>query len=543
MKTIGICAPSISAGLTATFDALGEALGVSFEPRALTDHHGIDGWVVLAADRGLAEEVGRAGRPCYVVVDRSAPASHSTSSTLRFADRVELDPVLRGREITADDAVEVTTLPPWLTAAVALAFKDDLPVWAVRASTQFVAFSPPELDRGEALFTHFSGARFVRLLPLVLFVRALVEEPSWEPPPLQATFMFDDPNLHWTSYGFVDYSMMVAQAAAREYHVAFATIPLDSWFVHAPAGAFFKRHADRVSLLFHGNDHLLRELARSQSADSMQCLLRQAVARISRMEARTGLQVARVMAPPHGACSEVALAEMADLGFEAACVSRGSLRHYNPSARWPRTIGLAPCDVVAGLPVIPRFGLSKHCRNDILIAALLHQPIVPMTHHQAVADGYDLLNETADFVNSLGAVIWRDMQTISRSLYSRRLEGATLSVRMLSRKISVPVPLGATRIQVIGPRLGESAADVLRWRSMTDDTRGTVAAPDELTDVRGGDTLEITSGIAAATRVETAPTARPRLGPVARRILTEVRDRTMPSIHRIARVGRSDRVA
>ena len=203
--------------------------------------------------------------------------------------------------------------------------------------------------------------------------------------------MFDDPNLHWRSYGFIDYNEMVRHAVAGKYRVCVATIPLDAWLVHKPTSAIFRDNTARISLLYHGNNHVFRELARSHSADSMRALLLQAGRRMTKMEARTGLKVARVMAPPHGACSETALAQMAQIGFEAACVSRGSLRYHNSGAQWTRTIGMNPCDIIAGLPVIPRCGLSRSCRNDILIAALLHQPIVVMTHHLALAEGYDLL--------------------------------------------------------------------------------------------------------------------------------------------------------
>ena len=99
---------------------------------------------------------------------------------------------------------------------------------------------------------------------------------------------------------------------------------------------------------------------------------------------------------------------------------------------------MRPCESIAGLPVIPRFGLSNHCHNDILVAALLDQPIVPMTHHQAVADGYALLDEAASFINSMGRVVWRDLKTISRSMYSRKDDNGRLRVKMLSKRSASP---------------------------------------------------------------------------------------------------------
>jgi hypothetical protein len=234
---------------------------------------------------------------------------------------------------------------------------------------------------------------------------------------------------------------------------------------------------------------------------------------------------------------------MARLGFEAICVSRGSLRHYNNGAGWTRTIGMRSCDLVAGLPVIPRFGLSKHCRNDILIAALLRQPIVPMTHHQGVADGYHLLDEMASFVNSLGEVAWRDMKSISRSLYLQRRDDAILSVNMLSTRVSVPVPPEITRIRAIPPRIGDSAKERLFWRTVGESRRWNLVSSDETIAVQRGATIEIALGPIGATRTAIHRAGKPRLAPAARRLLTEVRDRALPSIHRIARRRHPSRLA
>jgi hypothetical protein len=535
---IGVCARPGDTACDGTLQELGRALGVSFEHRSLGDDRNVDGWLVLGADRQLVSAVSRTTRPCYVVLPDAGLMLRESSGTIAFTNRPELPAVLRNRTITAEDAVDADTLPPWLDDVEPLALKDGAAVWAVQtraaARHHYVSLPLPALKAGEALFTHLSGPRLARLLPFVLFLQSVGDRAAWEPPPLQATFMFDDPNLHWPSYGFIDYREMVGRAAAGQYHVSVATIPLDAWFVHRRARAIFLENPGRLSLLYHGNDHIFRELGPSRSTEAMQRLFGQAVARISTMEGRTGLEVARVMAPPHGACSEAALAEMARRGFEAACVSRGSLRHHNPEAPWTRTIGLNPCDIVAGLPVIPRFGLSQNCRNDILIAAALRQPIVPITHHQAVAEGYGLLDEIAAFVNSLGAVAWTDMKTISRSLYSRRQDAETLRVRMWSRRVSLRVPPGITRIQFDGAAQGGGAGDELFWRIVSGDRSWRHLPGAEPLAVATGDTVEIASRPDRASELQPRG-AGTRLVPLARRLLTETRDRMLPALHRIPR--------
>ena len=531
MKTVGVSGIRDYGCWRPTFDALGAAFGVTFEERTFGDERCVDAWLVLDADRNLLAEHA-VSRPCYVVLHANELRRAASSSKLTFASRPDVLGVLAGRDISADDVPDANTLPGWLGDATPLAFKDGEPVWAIHHGSgrrcHYVALPPPQLKPDEPLFAHLGAKRMARLLPLIVFLRSLTDA-GWQPPPLQASFMFDDPNLHWTSYGFIDYRQMVKQALAGRYHVSVATIPLDAWLVHPKARAIFKQHSDVLSLLFHGNDHVSDELGRPISAQATSEMLTQALTRIARMESRTGLEVARVMAPPHGACSEATIAGMARLGFEAVCVSRGSLHYHNPGAAWLQTVGMKPCDIVRGLPVIPRFGLSRNCTNDILIAALLAQPIVPMTHHQMVAEGYQVLDDTASLIHSLGPVRWHDMQSISRSLYAQQLGNGTLSIRMFSRMITVPVPFGVKEVRIV-----TESPTPLFWRRSNHSAWN--AAPPDVIPAEPGTTVEIAS---MTPEPQQHGMGRRRLKPVARRLLTAGRDRMLPSIHRLARVRRS----
>ncbi len=281
-------------------------------------------------------------------------------------------------------------LPQVVDNMEVLALKGSAPIWTMqkRAGLQhhYVAVSIPELKEGEALFQYFHGNQFLSLLPLWIFLRALTGDLSWERPPVQACFMLDDPNLHWRTYGFVDFAKVATHAQTHGYHISFATIPLDAWFVHQPTALLFRKYNEQLSLLIHGNNHISQELARPYTEEDISMNLRQALSRIDEFERRYGVEVSKVMAPPHGACSERALDQMAQLGFEAACISTGSLYHYNKQVSWLRSLGMSPSDIIAGLVVFPRFRISKSCQNSILIAALLDHPIIPVGHHRDIAE-------------------------------------------------------------------------------------------------------------------------------------------------------------
>ena len=548
MRAIGISASRRSAGRERLFAALGSAFGVTFTWRPVDDESALDAWVVLdAIGEGLCLPKGSV-LPSYVALDASVCVHESRTSTLTFRDDPAVPRVLRGRTLTADDVADHPQLPVWLSGTTSLAEKDGMPIWAVDAEAGrqwFVAGPPPELGEREALFAHFSGTRIAQLLPLVCFILTISAEVGWEPPPLQASFMVDDPNLHWPSYGYIEYREMAARATAGNYHVSFATIPLDAWFVHRRAGALFREHAARLSLLFHGNDHVANELARSRSTAAADEMVSQAIGRIGDLEARAGISVSRVMAPPHGACSEDTIAALGRHGFDAVCVSRGSLRHHNPGAPWLATLGMGALDEIAGLTLIPRFGLTPSCANDILIAALLHQPVVPMTHHQVVAEGYALLDATADLINSLGDVEWCHMEGIARARYYRRRIGNRLDVRMLSGRVDIVVPVGVSKVAVEARMDGDEGLRPLWWRircPLQADWRA--IGPGGAVDVAGGQTIEI----ATSRMLATSPATRRSSGhravmPVARRVLTEGRDRLLPTARRLLGRGVERRVA
>jgi len=138
---------------------------------------------------------------------------------------------------------------------------------------------------GESGFADvFSGDQFLSLLPLISFLRETRGDAAYRHPAPRASFIIDDPNLHWPTYGFVNYRELARQAEKENYHLAFATIPLDAWFTHRATADLFRSHPARLSLLVHGNNHSKAELARTYSPSARRALLGQALKRVERLE-------------------------------------------------------------------------------------------------------------------------------------------------------------------------------------------------------------------------------------------------------------------
>jgi hypothetical protein len=446
---------------------------------------------------------------------------------VHFADDSDVPWPYRGRRVRAPLRVSAERRVVAAAEKVLASDASGMPLWTVeRQMNRRVWRSHWVLGSmaGDSDATsRAGGAQFLHALPLFHLVREASGDHGHALPPLRAAFMVDDPNLHWPRYGFVDFRAIAALAEEVDFHVAFATIPLDAWFTHRASAALFRAHRTRISLLIHGNDHGRNELAVPRTVHESAALLDQAVDRIESLERKANLQISRVMVPPHGACSESMLAQLPLHGFESACISAGSLRAHNADRPWTGALGFAPSETVAGCTVLPRWSLTSSGPDVLLAAAYLGQPLILRAHHQDLKDGLDAFATAARFVNSLGSVCWSDMTTISRLNYRARRVDSEYHVRPLGHTVALEVPQGIDHVVV------EAEAAPLTVCGRQDgparvDPHGRTVIP-----VIARDTVTITRSVRgdeASTRLRGD---RHRTPPhlVVRRLLTEARDRLL----------------
>ena len=505
------------------FPLLERLLPVGFVAGPLGERSETPALVVRAprAEERRAPQVASAPSLC-VPAPSGAPAPLLPSS-VRFSSDAEVPPPFRGRQLVTGVAAD------WSGCIVqpgerVLAAIDRTPVWTVRetpAGPQFrSSLALPQLPPEGGFGDVFGGDCFLALLPLIHFLRRVDARP-YRDPPLRAAYIIDDPNLHWPRYGYVDYRAVAERALRENYHVAFATMPIDTWFTSASAVRVFRAHPRELSLLVHGNDHLKDELARHYSAEGRIALLRQALRRVERLERKSGLRVDRIMVPPHGACSGEMLAALPRCGFEAACVSAGSLRAHNPGRPWTRTLGYRPSDTVEHCPVLPRWALGSG-ENTVLLAAYLGQAIVLRGHHRDLRHGLEVLDDSAATVNRLGPVRWSGLAELARQNYRWRLEGAALHVQAFGASLEVEPPARASSLTI-------------EWTGESDDGSWELRfADDSVVHALSGEAVALrTGGRVRLRRLGPPPVfAAPRepslnARAVARRLLTEARDRLL----------------
>ena len=459
--------------------------------------------------------------------DGSAGDGAFVDISVRFSSERDVPFPFQGRHLRT----KVAAAPEILTLRDnerALATTDDKPVWAVSECDGVKHFRSgfrlPAIPREGSFLDVLKGDRFLEMVPLLHWLRHICATTEYHGPPLRATFVFDDPNLHWPRYGFIDFKQVAAHAERENYHVSCATIPLDTWFTHRATSEVFRTNPSRLSLAIHGNNHIKKELLRTYTHAERISLLRQAIRRIERLERSSGVPVSRVMVPPHGACSEEMLAELPKCGFEAACISHGSLRAHNRHKGWTRDLGYLPSESLHGCPVIPRWAFAANTQNTILLAAYLRQAIVLRGHHQDLKDGIELLDELARFINGLGAVTWSNLTNLSRGNYSWRLNGDTFVLKPLSVKLNVLLPGEAKRLLLLeDPAQGAGK----RWRIENDGDviSGTSLSDDISLPTGTARTLLIERVIEHSLTVVNDSKLWSNPWPCVRRLLTEARDR------------------
>ncbi|HEY0344651.1 MAG TPA: hypothetical protein VGC59_08385 [Solirubrobacteraceae bacterium] len=522
------------------FDAIEETLPVRFVGGDTGDLAGAGG-VFLLADAASQAGAVPPDVPCLVAFgdETPAPAGTSPGPVLSLRRGEPLDARLHGLQLHDPAVADAPALLVEDRRAV-LAGCGRRPLWISDRQQSgvrdHVAAAPAELREEECLRDRLCDGRFLAVAALVHFVRAVCAPTGWRPPPLRACFLFDDPNLHWGSYGHLRYRELVGHADRFGYHVAFATVPLDGWWAHPRTARLFRERSDRLSLVFHGNDHTRLELDRPAGAAARRALVAQAVRRIGAFERRSGVSVGRVMVAPHGVCSQEMARELVPFGFDALCISRPYPWLARPPRSWlarpagsSQLAGWDPASVVDdGLPVLLRRAFSEPV-EDLPLRAFLDQPLILYGHHGDMAGGLDRLAELAGVVGRLGDVDWMSPAQIAASNVTTRLEGDGLRVRLFTRRARLQIPGGVARIVVETPSLvGEASKDSVRCG-----TGENGAASAQLRDGTASfeiDARAVEIRLIAEDAVDAAAVmAPPRRGwKIARRLMVETRDRLTP---------------
>lgn len=517
------------------FSSLAELYPVDFVRESLIGAEQMDAAIFFPDAWGLSEGMFKRGVNSFRFACPARRISLAQNANIIFSDNAVLHPALRNAQVPVGRETNIAELSA-CDADVALAQYGSAKLWQFRAEDSAElhtsAVAPPELCGEESsVWCWLRPDNWVALLPLMHFLRRVTAESDWSPAPAQACFIFDDPNLHSVRYGHIDFLQIARACLAHNYHVSFATVPLDTRYAAPAAVELFHRHRESLSLLVHGNDHIANELGRKSSPDEALRILAQALRRAARFERRTGLRIGTVMAPPHGGCSESMLEQMLRLPFEGLCTSVGSIIDSH-KGELPPSFGLLPVSFPAGgFPMLRRWDL-RYGLAPLRIAAFLGQPIIPYGHHRDCADGLGQLAKIADTVNSWGRTTWTSPESILRGHYRTKRDGELVHVQMWSRRVRVRVPEGVSCVAVHVPFKTEPCrVRDAKAASFVVDSQACNAG----TPVRVTPSAVLDLSISSRNSVDPAIVGRPpyRVWPVLRRTLTISRDRLTPILRSV----------
>jgi hypothetical protein len=454
-----------------------------------------------------------------------------------LATAAELDRRLRGAtlpDLHLGAALRTTNGLPVDDGTLVLADCSGKPTWTRSGLHERALVAPAELAPEEALRERLCLSRSAALLPLVHFLRGLTAPIDWQPPSARACIVFDDPNLHWPSYGFVKLSRLSEHAQAHGYHASLAMVPLDSWFAHPAAVQTLKRSNGAISLAVHGNDHNGGELGRQETEADGLALAAQALRRIAAFERRTGIAVDRTMVPPHEECSQATVEGLLRSGFEGITMTRPFPWLARPPRTWlarppgvDALVGWRPADFAGALPVLLRHPLLTRDAPELVLRAFLDQPLILYGHHgDLAAGGLDLLANAAAEVNRLGETRWCSLGEIVAGNFETRPQGSQLNVRPLTRRARLVVPDAVEQLIVELPPAHPGPANE---QLLVDGRPARLGDP---LDVVPGATVELRLQVGNLVDIETVPAPRRQPIALARRALGEGRDRLLPLFSR-----------
>jgi hypothetical protein len=272
-------------------------------------------------------------------------------------------------------------------------------------------------------------------VPLVSYIRWAFPQSSWHAPEISACLVIDDPLLKPT-HGFVDFQELLALMKRHNFSTNIAFIPWN-WTRSMPGVVrLFRENPEHFSLSVHGCDHTRAEFG-SPSQQRHYWKARQALDRMNRHEAATGISHDPVMVFPQGIFSEAAMSALKRTNLIASVNS--DIISADPH---PRAITISDVWDIAVMrypfPLFTRRYPWEGIEN-FAFDALLGKPAIAIIHHDYCSDHCERLVSFVQQVNALQcAPTWRNLGEVVRRSYRQRLDSTgAVEVKMYGTELRI----------------------------------------------------------------------------------------------------------
>jgi len=292
-----------------------------------------------------------------------------------------------------------------------------------------------DIDAKLTTFNFDIRDHFFSAVPLVSYIRWAFPQSSWHASEISACLVIDDPLLKPT-HGFVDFQELLSLMKRHNFSTNIAFIPWN-WTRSVPGVVrLFRENPEHFSLSVHGCDHTRAEFG-GPSQQRHHWKARQALDRMDRHKAATGISHDPVMVFPQGIFSEAAMSALKRTNLIASVNS--DIISADPH---PRTITISDVWDIAVMrypfPLFTRRYPWEGIEN-FAFDALLGKPAIAIIHHDYCSDHCARLVNFVQQVNALQcAPTWRNLGDVVRRSCRQRLDSTgAVEVEMYGTELRI----------------------------------------------------------------------------------------------------------
>jgi hypothetical protein len=339
-------------------------------------------------------------------------ATHLPSSDFFHTDGESLTPLIAGEDKAAFLKLNCNGLPVFVSSERLI-----------------------DIDAELTTFNFDVRDHFFSAVPLVSYIRWAFPQSSWHAPEASACLIIDDPLLKPT-HGFVDFEELLSLMKRHNFSTNIAFIPWN-WRRSAPGVVrLFRENPEHFSLSVHGCDHTRAEFG-SPGQQRLYWKARQALERMHRHQAITGISHDPVMVFPQGVFSEAAMSALKRTNLIASV--NNDITSADPQ---PRAITISDVwDIAVMRYTFPLFTRRYPWEGieNFAFDALLGKPAIAVIHHDYCSDHCARLVNFIEQLNALPcAPTWRNLgEVVRRSCHQREDSPGAVEVEMYGTELRI----------------------------------------------------------------------------------------------------------
>ena len=352
-----------------------------------------------------AQQLKAGGYNFQIAEDSREICGQLTGLSFRVASTTEKTSFIEGKETGCSSLIWIEEWPFFVD------MKDQYGQLFLLANTQIADLDAKVLPQATSLQS------FPDLAPVMMFMRCALANQLWHNDQPTACFIVDDPLLK-KRYGFLEYHKLFDVMQRNDFSASIAFIPWNYRRSSRRVANLFATYPNKYSLCVHGCDHTAEEFGGS----NYRFLREQALKALERMGLHhqlSGLPFDDVMVFPQGVFSSAAMKALKSSGYLAAVNSTAQAIDCSNTITLRDLVDVAVTRFSNFPLFIRRYPASI---AESAFDLFLGKPALLVEHHTYFRDGYHLVAECIDKINSLDKRLeWTSLASICTHTCLRRV--------------------------------------------------------------------------------------------------------------------------